>query len=81
MPCFLRFAAALAWSHWYSLTALVCTFVHRRQAPAVPPEKSANDEVERRGIEVTGNEAGLSQSPTLSLVHRRCGPAIARTDC
>jgi hypothetical protein len=40
-----------------------------------------NDEVERRGVAPTCNEADLSQSSTPSLVHRRCDPAIARTDC
>ena len=35
---------------------------------------SSNDEVERRGVALTRNEAALSQSSTPSLAHRRCGP-------
>src|SRR5258708_19014232 len=42
---------------------------------------SSNDEVERRGNAPTSIEADLSQSSTASLSQRRCGPAIARTDC
>jgi hypothetical protein len=41
--------------------------------------ESPNDEVERRGVASAPNEADLSQSSTLSLAHRRCGPAIAPT--
>jgi hypothetical protein len=44
----------------------------------------SNDEVERRGVAATQNEGSLSRSSTPStpsLVHRRRGPAIARTDC
>jgi hypothetical protein len=40
-----------------------------------------NDEVERRAVAPTKNEADLSQSSTHSLAQRRCFPAIARTDC
>jgi hypothetical protein len=43
--------------------------------------KVSNDEVERRGVAPAPNEAGLSQSSTPSLAHRRRNPAIARTDC
>jgi hypothetical protein len=42
---------------------------------------SHNDEVERRGVASTENEADLSQSSTTSLAHRIRRPAIARTDC
>ena len=34
----------------------------------------SNDEVERRGVAPTKNEADLSQSSTASLAHRRRGP-------
>jgi hypothetical protein len=47
----------------------------------VEEEKPANDEVERRGAAPTSNEADLSGSSTLSLIHRKFRPAIARTDC
>ena len=42
--------------------------------------RRSNDEVERRGIATATNEADLSRSSTHSLAHRRCYPAIARTD-
>ena len=42
---------------------------------------SPNDEVERRGVSPTTNEPGLSEPSTCSLVRRRRGPAIARTEC
>ena len=41
----------------------------------------SNDEVERRGVASTSNEADLSPSSTPSLAHQSCAPAIARTDC
>ena len=44
------------------------------------PRPSHNDEVERRGREGQ-NEGSLSKSSIPSLAHRRCDPAIARTDC
>ena len=54
----------------------------RRPIPTTPfLQMSSNDEVERRGVASTQNEGTLSQSSTPSLAHRRCGPAIARTDC
>jgi hypothetical protein len=37
-------------------------------------EKAPNDEVERRGIAPTPNEAALSQSSIHSLAHRRRDP-------
>src|ERR1700730_17957546 len=43
--------------------------------------REPNDEVERRGNALPANEAALSQSSIPSLAHRRCGLAIARTDC
>jgi hypothetical protein len=46
-----------------------------------PELKASNDEVERRGAALPSNEADLSRSSTLSLAHRNCCPAIARTDC
>jgi hypothetical protein len=36
--------------------------------------KAHNDEIERRGVASTTNEAALSQSSTPSLAHRRRGP-------
>ena len=47
----------------------------------LPTNLASNDEVERRGVAPTSNEAHLSRSSTLSLAHRRRDPAIARTDC
>src|ERR1700722_15348544 len=49
--------------------------------PCGAAEIGSNDEVERRGVAPTQNEAALFQSSTPSLAHRRCDPAIARTDC
>ena len=40
----------------------------------------SNDEVERRGVAPTTNEADLSKSSTPSLAQRIRGPVIARTD-
>jgi hypothetical protein len=45
----------------------------------VNANQSPNDEVERRGVVPTTNEADLSKSSTSSLAHRRRGPVIART--
>ncbi len=55
----------------YGSSMYVCT---PPSSPAVAPEKSANDEVERRGASPTPNEATLSQSSTYSLAHRRRDP-------
>jgi hypothetical protein len=38
------------------------------------PDQEANDEVERRGVAPTSNEADLSRSSTASFVHRRYSP-------
>src|ERR1700676_3251268 len=43
--------------------------------------RESNDEVERPGAAATPNEGTLSKSSISSLAHRRCDPAIARTDC
>jgi hypothetical protein len=42
--------------------------------PEFRDQGRSNDEVERRGVALPTNEADLSQSSTLSLVHRRRGP-------
>jgi hypothetical protein len=42
---------------------------------------SSNDEVERREVAPTPNEAVLSQSSTFLLGGPKTTPAIARTDC
>src|SRR6266403_2012870 len=41
----------------------------------------SNDEVERRGVAPSTNEADLSESSISSLTRRRRSPAIARTVC
>jgi hypothetical protein len=46
-----------------------------------PATLVSNDEVERRGVAVSSNEAALSRSSTSFLAQRSCNPVIARTDC
>src|SRR5580692_8484819 len=48
---------------------------------AVMSRMASNDEVERRAIASTPNEADLSLSSTSSFANQRHDPAIARTDC
>src|ERR1700676_3747741 len=40
----------------------------------MPLAIASNDEVERRGVAPTTNEADLSSSSTYSMANRRCGP-------
>src|SRR5271170_686291 len=48
----------------------------RRPPKMAPSPMASNDEVERRGVAPTSNEADLSQSSTPSLAIRRRRPAI-----
>ncbi len=64
----------------YNASMYVCTPTSS-PAPAVPPEKSANDEVERRGSAPCQNEGSLSRSSTILPDSTKAQPAIAPTDC
>ncbi len=61
--------------------------LRRPQYALIPDNQSrgyiltSDNEVERRRVASTTNETDLSRSSTHSLIHRRCRPAIARTDC
>jgi hypothetical protein len=51
------------------------------QAGPVNGNNVPNDEVERRGVGPTSNEADLSRPSAISLAHRKCDPVIVQTDC
>src|SRR5882757_10949702 len=81
-PCFLKFATALSASHSISICIEYAYTCRQLQGGRLGKAGyGPNDEVERRGVAPTNNEAALSQSSTPTLAHRTYDLAIARTDC